>query len=78
MIVISSTLIFDASLLSLVNKTVINITSLAALQPFVTWGNYCAGKAARDAIFKVLALEEGENQSSCNGSKYTGTNMDTP
>ena len=52
------------------NKTVINITSLAALQPFVTWGNYCAGKAARDAIFKVLALEEEESDV----SKYTGTN----
>ena len=55
------------------NKTVINITSLAALQPFVTWGNYCAGKAARDAIFKVLALEEEESDV----SKYTGTNSVT-
>ena len=50
----------------LVSKTVINISSLAALQPFVTWGNYCAGKAARDALFKVLALEESENEASKN------------
>ena len=45
-------------------KTIINISSLAALQPFVTWGNYCAGKAARDTLFKVLALEENERDSS--------------
>ena len=46
----------------IVSKTVINISSLAALQPFVTWGNYCAGKAARDALFKVLALEENGSE----------------
>ena len=45
-------------------KIVINISSLAALQPFVTWGNYCAGKAARDALFGVLALEENESEDS--------------
>lgn len=50
----------------IVSKTVINISSLAALQPFVTWGNYCAGKAARDALFKVLALEENESEDSSN------------
>ena len=49
-----------------VSKTVINISSLAALQPFVTWGNYCAGKAARDALFKVLALEENKSEDSSN------------
>ena len=43
-----------------VSKTVINISSLAALQPFASWGNYCAGKAARDAMFKVLAVEEDD------------------
>merc|ERR1712045_920455 len=31
------------------NKYVINISSLAALQPFETWGFYCSGKAARDS-----------------------------
>jgi len=49
---------------SQVRKIVINISSLAALQPFVTWGNYCAGKAARDALFGVLALEENESEDS--------------
>ena len=40
------------------NKHVINISSLAALQPFETWGFYCSGKAARDSLFKVMAVEE--------------------
>lgn len=39
-------------------KMVINISSLAALQPFETWGSYCSGKAARDSLFKVMAVEE--------------------
>jgi len=40
------------------NKLVINISSLAALQPFETWGSYCSGKAARDSLFKNMAVEE--------------------
>lgn len=35
----------------------VNVSSLAALQPFVTWSLYCAGKAARDMMHKVLAEE---------------------
>ena len=42
------------------NKLVINITSLAALQPFETWGSYCSGKAARDSLFKCMAVEESD------------------
>ncbi|XP_068250569.1 sepiapterin reductase-like [Palaemon carinicauda] len=37
---------------------VVNISSLCALQPFKSWGLYCAGKAARDMLFRVLAAEE--------------------
>ena len=40
---------------------IVNVSSLAALQPFATWGLYCSGKAARDMIFKVLAEEEKDN-----------------
>ncbi|XP_004691576.1 PREDICTED: sepiapterin reductase [Condylura cristata] len=40
------------------SKTVINISSLCALQPFKGWALYCAGKAARDMMFQVLATEE--------------------
>ncbi|XP_062289960.1 sepiapterin reductase a [Scomber scombrus] len=39
-------------------RTVVNISSLCALQPFSSWVLYCTGKAARDMMFKVLAEEE--------------------
>ncbi|XP_044285459.1 sepiapterin reductase [Varanus komodoensis] len=39
-------------------RTVVNISSLCALKPFKTWALYCAGKAARDMMFRVLAVEE--------------------
>ncbi|XP_071482494.1 sepiapterin reductase-like [Diadema antillarum] len=39
-------------------RTVINITSLAAIQPMSSCGLYCMGKAARDMWFKTLASEE--------------------
>uniref|UniRef100_A0A3Q0RJV3 Sepiapterin reductase n=1 Tax=Amphilophus citrinellus TaxID=61819 RepID=A0A3Q0RJV3_AMPCI len=39
-------------------RTVVNISSLCALKPFSSWALYCTGKAARDMMFKVLALEE--------------------
>ncbi|KAM7078233.1 sepiapterin reductase [Molossus nigricans] len=40
------------------SRTVVNISSLCALQPFKGWTLYCAGKAAREMMFKVLASEE--------------------
>ncbi|XP_072110920.1 sepiapterin reductase-like [Mobula birostris] len=39
-------------------RTVINISSLCAIQPFKSWSLYCAGKAAREMVFSVLAAEE--------------------
>jgi len=39
-------------------RSVIQISSLGALQPFKTWGYYCAGKAARDMCMKSLAAED--------------------
>lgn len=39
-------------------KLVINISSLAAIQPFKGWNLYCTGKAAREMYFRVLAEEE--------------------
>ncbi|KAM4528385.1 sepiapterin reductase a [Odontesthes bonariensis] len=38
--------------------TVVNISSLCALQPFPSWMLYCTGKAAREMMFRVLAEEE--------------------
>nr|XP_005322243.2 sepiapterin reductase-like [Ictidomys tridecemlineatus] len=39
-------------------RTVVNISSISALQPFKGWALYCAGKAARAMLFQVLAAEE--------------------
>ncbi|XP_078080688.1 sepiapterin reductase-like [Mustelus asterias] len=39
-------------------RTVVNISSLCAIQPFKSWSLYCVGKAARDMLFSVLAAEE--------------------
>ncbi|XP_028829575.1 sepiapterin reductase a [Denticeps clupeoides] len=39
-------------------RTVVNVSSLCALEPFPTWVLYCTGKAARDMMFRVLAKEE--------------------
>jgi sepiapterin reductase len=39
-------------------NVVINVSSLAAIKPFETWGIYCAGKAARDMFTATLALEQ--------------------
>lgn len=36
---------------------IVNISSLAAIQCFESWGIYCAGKAARDMYYAVLAKE---------------------
>uniref|UniRef100_K7EZS7 Sepiapterin reductase n=1 Tax=Pelodiscus sinensis TaxID=13735 RepID=K7EZS7_PELSI len=41
-------------------KTVVNISSLCALKPFKSWTLYCTGKASRDMMFQVLALEQPE------------------
>ena len=38
--------------------TIVNISSLAAVQAFESWSVYCAGKAARDMYHKVLAEEQ--------------------
>lgn len=40
------------------HRTVVNISSLCAQMPFKGWALYCAGKAARDMMFQVLAAEE--------------------
>ena len=35
----------------------VNVSSLAAEQPFPSWGAYCAGKAARDMLLRVVGSE---------------------
>ncbi|NXH43041.1 SPRE reductase, partial [Dicaeum eximium] len=39
-------------------RTVVNVSSLCAHEPFPSWALYCSGKAARDMMFRVLAREE--------------------
>ncbi|KAG0718430.1 Sepiapterin reductase [Chionoecetes opilio] len=36
---------------------IIHIISLAALEPFKSWGLYCTAKAGREMLFRVLAAE---------------------
>ncbi|KAM9841161.1 sepiapterin reductase a [Aulostomus maculatus] len=61
---VSSSLCLTASVLQAfprrpgLRRSVVNITSLCALQPFCSWVLYCTGKAAREMMFKVLAVEE--------------------
>ncbi|KAM7369411.1 hypothetical protein PAMP_013680 [Pampus punctatissimus] len=61
---VSSSLCLTASILQAfpqrpgLRRSVVNITSLCALQPFSSWVLYCTAKAARDMMFKVLAEEE--------------------
>lgn len=45
---------------SCAKKLVVNVTSKACLIPFKSMAFYCAGKAAREMYFKVLADEESD------------------
>ncbi|XP_062605733.1 sepiapterin reductase-like [Saccostrea cucullata] len=42
----------------ILKRVIINLSSLAAVQPFKSWSLYCSGKSARDMFFQTLALEE--------------------
>lgn len=37
--------------------TIVNISSLLAVQAFPNWGLYATGKAARDMLLKVITKE---------------------
>ncbi|KAJ3179083.1 hypothetical protein HK101_010078 [Irineochytrium annulatum] len=37
---------------------IVNVSSLAALEPFDCWGLYAAGKAAREMFHRTIAIEE--------------------
>ncbi|XP_077985770.1 sepiapterin reductase-like [Glandiceps talaboti] len=39
-------------------RSIVNISTLCAVQPFRNMSMYCTSKAARDMVFQVLALEE--------------------
>uniref|UniRef100_A0A023GHI7 Sepiapterin reductase n=1 Tax=Amblyomma triste TaxID=251400 RepID=A0A023GHI7_AMBTT len=43
---------------STIPRFIVNITSLAAIKPFVGTGLYCTGKAAREMYLNVIAVED--------------------
>jgi sepiapterin reductase len=44
---------------------IVNISTLAAIKPFVNWGVYCATKAGRDMISQVIKEEAALEQVLC-------------
>lgn len=42
----------------IVDMTIVNISSLLAVQAFPNWALYATGKSARDMLLKVVAVEE--------------------
>ncbi|XP_034566027.1 sepiapterin reductase-like [Notolabrus celidotus] len=56
-------------------RTVVNVSSVCALQPFSSWVLYCSGKAARHMMFKVLAQEEPDLRVLSYGPGPMGTAM---
>ena len=55
----------------------VNISSLAAVQPFSNWSLYCSGKAARDMFFKVIAQENESADSNIRVLNYAPGPLDT-
>lgn len=56
--------------------TIVNISSLCAIEPFPTMSTYCAGKAARDMFHQSLAKEE-EHHVALKVLNYAPGAMDT-
>lgn len=55
----------------------VNISSLAAIQPFESWSVYCAAKAARDMYFCTIAKEAAQNKSNLRILNYAPGPLDT-
>ena len=56
---------------------VINISSLAAVQPFDCWGTYCMTKAARDMLHRTIALESEHRDLKVKTLNYAPGPLDT-
>lgn len=56
---------------------VVNISSLAAIQPFLTFGLYGTGKAARDMFHKILAEEHKNGADGIRVLNYAPGPLDT-
>ncbi|KAL1924113.1 uncharacterized protein VTP21DRAFT_7148 [Calcarisporiella thermophila] len=46
---------------SIPSSTIVNVSSLLAVQAFPYWGLYASAKSARDQLIRVIALEEKEH-----------------
>lgn len=56
---------------------IVHISSLCAVQPFQSWGVYCAGKAARDMYHRVIAAETSGEASIIKTLNYAPGPLDT-
>mmetsp|Transcript_18334 Transcript_18334/g.25693 ORF Transcript_18334/g.25693 Transcript_18334/m.25693 type:complete len:264 (+) Transcript_18334:41-832(+) len=56
---------------------VVNLSSLAAVKPFQSWGVYCAGKAARDMLTAVIAEETENTKATIKSLNYAPGPCDT-
>lgn len=56
---------------------IVNISSLAAVQPFECWSLYCAGKASRDMWFQCLSKEMGLLGKKCKTLNYAPGPLNT-
>jgi sepiapterin reductase len=54
---------------------IVNVSSLAALQPFDCWSLYCSAKAARDMFFRNLVIEYEEEQKESSDSKFASLSV---
>ena len=59
------------------DAVVVNVSSLAALQPFASMGIYSIGKAARDMLHRVVAEEHKEGAFRVKTLNYAPGPMDT-
>eukprot|EP00274_Cyanoptyche_gloeocystis_P003743 CAMPEP_0196659098 /NCGR_PEP_ID=MMETSP1086-20130531/33078_1 /TAXON_ID=77921 /ORGANISM="Cyanoptyche gloeocystis , Strain SAG4.97" /LENGTH=262 /DNA_ID=CAMNT_0041992943 /DNA_START=77 /DNA_END=865 /DNA_ORIENTATION=+ len=57
------------------SAVVVDVSSLAAVQPFDSWGQYCTGRAARDMFHRCVASEE--NSSGVRTLNYAPGPMET-
>lgn len=53
---------------------IVNISSLAAVKAFESWGVYCIGKAARDMLIQVIAAEVDSTAALSRGTKIKALN----
>lgn len=53
---------------------IVNISSLAAVKAFESWGVYCIGKAARDMLIQVIAAEVDSSAALSRGTKVKALN----